>query len=72
MITFSFFCPACLQEADATADPVDLLFGSRGTLAVTCTKCETIFNALVEGSEVKLGNVRESDGDSREPGREPT
>lgn len=44
MVTFPFFCPHCQQQADATADPVDLLFGG-GELVVTCTVCETQFRA---------------------------
>lgn len=46
MITFPFWCPACLQDVDATADPVELLFGG-GELTVTCNTCSTVFRADV-------------------------
>lgn len=54
MITFPFFCPACLQDADATADPVDILFGG-GELTIKCSNCETNFRGVVtdEGIETK-------------------
>lgn len=47
LVTFPFFCPACLQDADATADPVDILFGG-GELTIQCSNCETVFRAVLE------------------------
>lgn len=54
MITFPFFCPACLRDADATADPIELLFGG-GELTIKCSECETTFRGVVtdEGIETK-------------------
>lgn len=53
MITFPFFCPACLQDADATADPVDILFGG-GELQVSCLNCETAFRATLEDTGITI------------------
>lgn len=47
LITFPFFCPVCLQDADATADPVDILFGG-GELTLKCESCSTVFNAVIK------------------------
>lgn len=49
MITFDFYCPACGRPANATADPVDLLFAGMGKaeLFITCMACDTRFKADV-------------------------
>lgn len=51
MITFPFFCPACERVADASADPVGLLFAKPG-FTVQCTECDARFNA-----DIKFGAV---------------
>ena len=47
MITFPFFCPVCRQVANATADPVGLLFGGAVDLKVTCEQCEAVFRCEI-------------------------
>lgn len=44
LITFPFFCPECEQVADATADPVGLLFDAPA-FTLTCTACNARFKA---------------------------
>lgn len=47
MVTFPFYCPVCQGMVDATADPVDLLFGG-GQVDITCNSCERVFRADLE------------------------
>lgn len=60
MVTFPFFCPVCLKDADATADPVDILFGG-GEVAITCTECKTVFKAEVVDGALTPGKVVSSE-----------
>ncbi len=47
MINFPFFCPACQTVADASADPVGLLFGGKPDLNLECTNCNAVFRVTV-------------------------
>lgn len=66
MVTFPFFCPSCQKVANATADPVSLLFGaSDGQVEIRCEECETTFKATlkhnVQGPSLEIGDEVESD-----------
>jgi hypothetical protein len=68
MVVFPFFCPSCQKMADATADPVSLLFGvSDGQIELTCEDCETTFKANlkhnIQGPSLEIGEKVDESGD---------